>query len=124
MASSFWAVAIPIVGAPGTVIAVSTGTPEMCVHSVPLYTCSSPLVPQLLHQIINPATGASIKIRSASDIRGGKNPLVVEVISKAAEAFGESVPIPTWENDENEIARKRETKINCNLLILLIFLQK
>jgi hypothetical protein len=49
---------------------------------------------------------------------------VLEVISKAAEALGVFVPIPTWENDETEIARKRETKINCNLLIFLLFTQK
>ena len=39
--------------------------------------------------------GSEISRRCWSVILGVKRPLVVEVISKAAEASGESVPIPT-----------------------------
>ena len=36
-------------------------------------------------------------LRCASVIRGGKKPLVVELTSNCADAFGVVVPIPVWD---------------------------
>jgi hypothetical protein len=44
---------------------------------------------------INPMAGDTMEPICVADIRGGRNPSVVDVTSKAAEAFGVAVPIPT-----------------------------
>jgi hypothetical protein len=67
----------------------------MFVQTVPLLTCNSPAVPQSVHQTISPAAGVAIVFLCACVIRGGKNPLLVDVTSNTAEAFGLVVPIPT-----------------------------
>ena len=67
----------------------------MLVQAVPLYTCISPFVPQLMHHSINPAVGLGIASRCAPVIFGGKNPLVVLLTSNCADVAGVEVPIPT-----------------------------
>jgi hypothetical protein len=61
-------------------------------------------------------------------MRGGKNPLVVEVISNAAEAFGVVVPIPTWAKVVKLVATKTAENINffmfLKLSLLCLFLLK
>ena len=68
--------------------------PTILVQLVPLNTCSSPEgATQLLHHIINPGAGVVMASLCAFIIRGGPNPLVVELISSAAETLGDVAPI-------------------------------
>jgi hypothetical protein len=91
-----------------SVVAANTGsplaaTPIMFVQAEPLYTCSSPEAPQLLHQMIKPAgVGAAILTLCAAVILGGKNPFEVLVTSNAAAGDGVDVPIPTCANIPTE----------------------
>jgi hypothetical protein len=84
-----------------SVVAANTGSPLaanpiMFVHAEPLYTCSSPKAPQLLHHMINPAgVGVAILPLSVAVILGGKKPLEVLFTSNAAATDGVEVPIPT-----------------------------
>jgi hypothetical protein len=48
-----------------------------------------------------------ISVNEVKVIRGGKNPLFVELISNFAEASGEVVPMPVWENAPKEINKKK-----------------
>ena len=74
------AVATGLVGAPGT--AALAVPPIIFVQIVPLLTCNSPAVPQLVHQTISPAaTGLAMAFLSACVILGGKKPLEVLVTS-------------------------------------------
>ena len=52
--------AVPMVGASG--FPADTAPPTKLVQALPLYICSSPEAPQLLHQISNPANGATMAI--------------------------------------------------------------
>ena len=65
----------------------SLAPPSIFVPRVPLYTCTCPLKPQSVHHIISPAGG----VWSHHVVHvpyGGKNPLVVLLISRAAVATG------------------------------------
>ena len=73
------AVATGLVGAPGT--AALAVPPIIFVQIVPLLTCNSPAVPQLVHQTISPAAGLTMAFLSAYVILGGKKPLEVLVTS-------------------------------------------
>ena len=85
------AVVAEIIGDPAKAV-----PPNILVHSIPLYTWSSPL-PQLIHHSTNPAAGDEIALLCAKVILGGKNPLVVDFKSNIAEAFAvlPSALIPT-----------------------------
>lgn len=90
--------AIPLIDVVTTVGGVGGGVggfPTIFVQAVPLYTCNSPVVPQLVHHTISPATGPVIALRCAYVIRGGKKPFVVEVISSCADAAEVAVPTAT-----------------------------
>ena len=52
----------------------------------------------------NPAVGELMDVFWDAVILGTKNPLVVEVRSKADEALGELVPMPTWAWAESVIS--------------------
>ena len=61
--------------------------PTILVQEDPLYPCHSPLSPQFVQYTINPADAevTGIKFRSASVMRGGKNPFVVDTTSNCAD---------------------------------------
>ena len=73
------AVATGLVGAPGT--AALAVPPIIFVQIVPLLTCNSPAVPQLVHQTISPAAGLAMAFLWTYVILGGKKPLAVLVTS-------------------------------------------
>ena len=58
-------------------------------------------------------------LRCASVIRGGKKPLVVELTSNCADAFGVVVPIPVWANNDVEIKREKIV-VERNFIILAL----
>ncbi|MFM6943028.1 MAG: hypothetical protein ACKOW4_06960 [Aquirufa sp.] len=62
---------------------------------VPLYTCSSPLVPQSEHHKISPASGETMADFWAKVKRGNSRPFEVDVISKMAAEDGVEVPMAT-----------------------------
>ena len=51
-----------------------------------------------------------------SDTRGGRNPLLLDEISTAADAWGVEVPIPTWEKPI--IGLKHRNEINGLLMVM------
>jgi hypothetical protein len=73
----------------------------------------------------NPAAGEAMASRSTVVIRGIKSPLLVDVTSKIAEAFGVSVPIPTCACNDIEHKTNKKGKINffIFLWVYLLFLE-
>jgi hypothetical protein len=54
-------------------------------------------------------------------MRGGKNPLVVEVTSSAADACGVVVPIPTWAKVVKLVAITATNNVNFFIVFLINF---
>jgi hypothetical protein len=54
-------------------------------------------------------------------MRGGKNPLVVEVTSSAADACGVVVPIPTWAKVVKLVAITATNNVNYFIVFLINF---
>ena len=84
----------PVVTVGKLVMTLAAVVPEMLVQTCPLKTCISPLDPQLVHQIIRPATGFTTAVLCASLSRGGNNPLLVVFKSSIELCSGLFVPIP------------------------------
>ncbi len=102
-------------------VATLAAPPTKFVHAVPLYTCTSPEVPQLLHQIIKLAVGETIAFRCTDVILGGKNPFEVLVTSNSAEDTGVVVPMPTWAITLVEHPKIRATRTSFKLIIIYLF---
>jgi hypothetical protein len=98
----------------------ATAPPAEFFHETPSKICSSPmLVPQLEHQIINPAAGLAIPLRWLAVIRGGRNPFELELTSSCADRFGLLVPIPTCAL-QKVVSKKRILTTNVTSLIITI----
>ena len=95
-----FAVALDVMLAGITSANEDAGTPvllyqsDCAIHAEPLYTYN-PAVPSVWYTI-SPVAGVAMAVRCAAVMRGGRNPLSVADNSRAAEALGLEVPIPTW----------------------------